>query len=171
MTTEKFLEFNGKKITLVNADGQFFIALKPICEALKVDYNRQFKNLKEDKILSQLCAIQHTVAGDKKQREMVCLPEKYIYGWLFSINSESEILATYKLECYNVLYNHFHLKQAARETELISRTQIDEKIQALEGKLKETIEYEQLENLKARRKAINQTLTAMDNGIYQTSLF
>ena len=71
------------------ADGSWYVAVKPICEALNVDYTEQFKNLKEDEILSQLLCKHTTVAADNKQREMVCLPEKYIYGWLFSVKSNS----------------------------------------------------------------------------------
>ncbi len=43
-THQKFLEFNGKNIIFLNVDGTYWIALKPICEALGVDYVRCFKN-------------------------------------------------------------------------------------------------------------------------------
>lgn len=105
---KKFLEFNEKVIYFVAADGQYWIAIKPICEALGVDYERQRKNLKEDEILSQLPSEQTVVAADGKLRKMVCLPEFFIYGWIFSIQSQSEELQQYKLECYRVLYEHFH---------------------------------------------------------------
>lgn len=51
-THEKFLSFNGKNIIFLNKDGQYWIAVKPICEALGVDYVRQFKNLKDNIILA-----------------------------------------------------------------------------------------------------------------------
>ena len=50
-THEKFLEFNGKNIIFININGSYWIALKPICEALEVDYIRCFKNAKNDPIL------------------------------------------------------------------------------------------------------------------------
>ena len=105
---KKFLEFNGKTIFFVAADGQYWIAIKPICEALDVNYNRQFQNLKNDQILSQLFAEQQMVAADGKLRKMVALPEFYIYGWIFQIQSASPELLKYKWECYRVLYEHFH---------------------------------------------------------------
>lgn len=45
---------------------------------------------------------------------MVCLPVKFVYGWLFTINpgkvapeARAKVEA-YSLECYEALYNHFH---------------------------------------------------------------
>ena len=90
MKSQKFLQFNGKTIFFQAYDGQFWIAIKPICEALNLEYTRQFKNLKEDEILNQLLAEQPMVGADNRIRKMVSLPEKYIYGWLFSINSSSD---------------------------------------------------------------------------------
>lgn len=60
----KFLQFNGRNIYFQSVDGEFYIAIKPICEALELEYTRQFKNLKEDKILGQLLAEQPMVGAD-----------------------------------------------------------------------------------------------------------
>jgi hypothetical protein len=117
---KKFLEFNGKVIYFLAIDGQYWIALKPICEALNVDYLSQYKNLKEDKILSLLLSEQTMVAADGKQRKMICLPEYFIYGYIFSIHSSSEELQSYKLECYRILYEHFHGAITGRK-ELLSQ--------------------------------------------------
>lgn len=117
---KKFLEFNGKIIFFLAVDGQYWIALKPICDALNVDYIRQYKNLTDDKILSQLLSEQTMVAADGKLRKMVCLPEFFIYGYIFSIQSSSEELQLYKLECYRVLYEHFHGSILGRK-ELLSQ--------------------------------------------------
>ena len=54
---EKFLEFNGKRISVLCADGTWWVAIRPICDALEVNYNRQFQNIKEDDILGQLFAV------------------------------------------------------------------------------------------------------------------
>ena len=47
-THEKFLQFNGKTIYFQSYDGQFWIAIKPICEVLNVSYNPQVLALKND---------------------------------------------------------------------------------------------------------------------------
>ena len=53
----KFLEFKGKNIVYLSVNGTYWIAIKPVCEALKVDYIAQFKNLKEDEILRPLLIV------------------------------------------------------------------------------------------------------------------
>lgn len=133
--TNKFLEFNGRTIFFVAADGQYWIALKPICEALGVDFERQRKNLHNDEILSQLPSEQTVVAADGKLRKMLCLPEFYVYGWIFQIQSSSPELLKYKWECYRVLYNHFHGSITGRK-ELLSakakaQVEIDEVMNTL----------------------------------------
>jgi hypothetical protein len=104
----KFLEFNGQTLVFLAVDGQYWIALKPICEALNVEYTRIFKNTKNDPIFGQLLAIQPMVGADNKARKMASLPEKWIYGWLMGIQSASPELLEYKKLCYEVLNDYFH---------------------------------------------------------------
>lgn len=105
---KKFLEFNGKVIYFIAIDGQYWIALKPICEALNVNWNRQFQNLKKDENLKAVFAVQQMQAPDNQLRNYIALPEFFIYGWLFQLQSDSPELQNYKWECYRVLYEHFH---------------------------------------------------------------
>ena len=63
----KFLEFNGKLIYFLAADGQYWIAIKPICRALGVDYVRQFKNLKEDETLAPALSKQTMQASEDEK--------------------------------------------------------------------------------------------------------
>ena len=105
---EKFLEFKGKKLFFLAKDGKYWIAIKPICEALNVNFNRQYQNIKEDPILGSAYANQQMQLGEDQLRYWACLPEFYVYGWIFSIQSKSEELQEYKWKCYEVLYNYFH---------------------------------------------------------------
>jgi hypothetical protein len=47
----KLLEFRGKNIVYLSANGAYWIAIKTVCEALKVNYSRQFKNLRENEFI------------------------------------------------------------------------------------------------------------------------
>ncbi|HAX96207.1 MAG TPA: hypothetical protein DCY35_06780 [Prolixibacteraceae bacterium] len=107
-TVQKFLEFNGKTLMFLGVNGEYLVALKPVCEAIGVDYIQQFKNTQMDPILNQLLCNHTMVAKDGKMRKMTCLPEKWVYGWLFSIQSSSPELIEYKKLCYEVLDNYFH---------------------------------------------------------------
>jgi len=107
-SVSKFLEFNGKTLVFLAVDGQYWIALKPICEALNVSWKKQHSNLLEDPIFGQLSTVQGMVGADNKVREMVSLPEKWVYGWLINIQSSSPELQEYKKLCYEVLNDYFH---------------------------------------------------------------
>jgi hypothetical protein len=176
MTTKskQFLNFNGQNINVLSKDGTTWVAIKPICEALKVNYDRQFKNLKNHPLLNQLYANQHTVAKDDKLREMVCLPEKFIYGWLFSINSDSEDFLKYQLECYDILFNHFHGATTHRLS-LLQQKSHDEKVLAeLNNKLKEELKasptYLQLQEVKSRVKGTYSDLITSDELLLENQL-
>ena len=105
---KKFLEFNGKSIHFLASDGQYWIALKPICEALNVNSQRQFLNIKKDPILKNIECLNLSVAADNKKRQMVCLPEFYIYVWILSIRSASNDFQAFKNECCQILTKHFN---------------------------------------------------------------
>lgn len=158
---KKFLEFNGKNIYFVAVNGQYWIALKPICEALNVDFEAQRKNLKEDGILCQLPSEQTVVAGDGKFRKMLCLPEFFIYGWIFQIQSQSEELQAYKLECYRILYEHFHGSIAGRKDLLSEKAKLQIEIDKCMNTMDPTVA---LVLDKARRKInrLNGQLQSLD---------
>lgn len=159
---EKFLEFNGKRISVLSSDGQWWVAIRPICDALGVDYHAQYKNLQEDEILSQLLSKQTTVGADNKAREMVCLPERYTYGWLFSIRSDSADLIQYKRKCYDILYDHFHGALTARLNTLSQRDGIAMRILELEEKLEQSEEYQEIQKLKKLKTETNKALNRLD---------
>lgn len=104
---------NGINIVTVQHQGEIYVPIKPICKAIGVNYTTQLEKLKSHPILSSTIPLRGTVGADGKDREMVCLPLKYVYGWLFTINpgnvSEEarQNVVKYQMECYDVLYRHF----------------------------------------------------------------
>ena len=109
---------NGTEILTVDRDGEVFVPIKPICEALGIDFATQYRKLQSDETLSSTIVIMTIVATDDKERDMVCLPLKFIYGWLFTINpgkvapEAREAVMRYRRECYEVLYEHFTASKA-----------------------------------------------------------
>lgn len=103
---------NDVQIQIYEND-QKLVPVKPICEALNIDYSTQLQRLKEDPILSSTMGLSPIVASDGKTREMQCLPVKYVFGWLFRIDSRNvkeeaqEALLKYQMQCYDVLYDYF----------------------------------------------------------------
>lgn len=96
-----------------NEQGEVLIPIRPICDALGVNSNGQIEKIKSDPILGATDKLSLSVGPDGRQREMVCLPLQYVFGWLFTINpgnvdeKAKEAVIRYKKECYDALYNHF----------------------------------------------------------------
>jgi hypothetical protein len=158
---ERFLEFDGKRISILLADGNWWVAIKPICEALGVNYNRQAQNIRDHKKLSQLVAEQQLVAADGKLRKMLCLPEKVIYGWLFMINSDNEQLLEYQYLCHEILYNHFHGKMTERMNILTEKiTNIQEMEDLRTNEIAEKIKW-----LESRNKKLDRMLKSLDQDL------
>ncbi len=103
---------NGQKI-LVIENGEKRVAVKPICEALGVAYQSQIERLKNDPILSSVIMLSVTTGADGKRYEMTTIPFKFVFGWLFRIDSRNvkeearESVLKYQMECYDALYFHF----------------------------------------------------------------
>lgn len=146
-------KINNQSIVILNVNGEKRIAIRPICDALGVDFSSQLKSLKSDKILNSTMVINTTVGGDGNDREMVTIPIKYVFGWLFGIHPNKvseearENLLRYKMECYNVLWNHFakHLefneeKNRMIESRLVVYKDIKDEFNSAKLRLKEADE-------------------------------
>jgi len=173
---QKFLEFNGMPIFFLDIEGTYWIAIKPICEALNIDADRSVKTLKKDPILGPARSIQTVQVpknGQNQGRKMTCVPEKYIYGWIFSLRSDNPDLIEYKRTCYDLLYNHFHGAIGNRKELLVERRAKDEELAELEKEMKEVDElYIKHKRLKNERKVLSTRLNTLDSKILsQQELF
>lgn len=126
---------NGVEIFAVkDEDNQVFVPVKPLCEAIGVRFDTQFAKLQEHPILASTVALRATVGSDGKDREMVCLPHEFIYGWIFTINPKNvsegarDNVIRYQKQCYKALYDYFNGK-SQRQQEVIDmeRTLLNEK--------------------------------------------
>ena len=121
---EKFLEFNNNKIFFLNSDGVYWIALKPILDALNLDERRYLKKTRRDHFFGTCVdnmSMQVENNGIIQGRVVTCLPEQYIYGWICFLNSDDEALTAYKKTCYNLLYQQFHGTITNRKELLLDR--------------------------------------------------
>lgn len=100
-------------VDIVSTNDEQLVAIKPICEALGIDWSSQKQRLERDEILASTMVMITTVAADGKEREMCAVPYMFIFGWLFSIDASKvsenakESVIKYKMECYKALFEHF----------------------------------------------------------------
>lgn len=106
-------KINNQELVIISENANKFVPIKPICDALGIDYPTQYQKLKEDEDLAPTMGLRPMIAADNKQREMVCLPLEYIFGWLFTISPKNvapeakESVRRYRIECYKALFDHF----------------------------------------------------------------
>ena len=72
---------------LVCQEPEQLVPIRPICDALGIDASNQIGRIKRDEILSSTMVVTTMVAGDKKDREMLAIPIKFVFGWLFTIDT------------------------------------------------------------------------------------
>jgi hypothetical protein len=166
----KFLEFKGKNIVYLSVNGVYYIAIKPVCEVLNIDYIRQYKNLNRDSILAPALSKQTMQIPGDQLREYICLPEEYIYGWIFSLRSDSKELQEYKAECYHILYNHFHGVITRRRELIKERALITTERRTLEHELSQNDKFRQWEALKAAEARIGKQMKEAEHGEFQEQL-
>lgn len=110
----KLIKFHETELpTFIDDEGTIWVAIKPICEGIGLDYGYTLERIKKHEILSELYGLNRIVGKDGALREMVCLPLHYINGWLFSINPKrvsataKPSLIAYQKMCFTVLFEHF----------------------------------------------------------------
>lgn len=112
------VDFRGDTLFAVENDDGHFVALKPIVDAMGLDWSAQLKRVKRDPILSEGMVMMATPFGRGGGQESVCLKLELVNGWLFTIETgrikDDEVksrVITYQRECYQVLHERFAGKQ------------------------------------------------------------
>ena len=167
---KRFLQFKGKTLLFLSKDGIYWIAIKPVCEAIGVNYNRQYQNINADPILGPAFAIQQMQVPGDQVRSFACLPEYLIYGWLFSIQSESPELVEYKKECYQVMYDYFHGTITSRKDLLREKVIVQKERMALEEELKGMEKFIKFNELKAKEARLGISLKQNDTEEFRNQM-
>lgn len=110
------VNFRQDTLFAVERDDGVFVAVKPMCESLGVDWKSQFQRIKDDPVLSEGMAT-ITIPSPGGAQETTCLKLDLVNGWLFKIDSrrvKEEVrpkLLAYQRECYRVLFDAFYGKR------------------------------------------------------------
>ncbi|MBG6243452.1 MAG: hypothetical protein EKE20_17385 [Candidatus Symbiopectobacterium sp. Dall1.0] len=120
------VSFHGDNLYLVNHNGEPYTPMKPIVESMGMDWMGQYLKLKH-RFSSTIEEIS-MVAGDGKQRKMVCLPLRKLAGWLQTISLNKvnpeirDKVMKYQNECDDVLYEYWTTGEVKRKATLPSDT-------------------------------------------------
>lgn len=110
--------FYGDSIITLGAEGNHYVALRPICAALGIDAKNQREKIQSDERWGDITLPCQTPGG---VQEMLCLPLKKLNGWLFSINPNKvrsdlkEKVIQYQEECFEVLFRYWQGEAVSRQ--------------------------------------------------------
>lgn len=108
------VNFHNQTLITLQKDGVPYVAMKPVCENIGLDWEAQRQRINRDEVLSSTACMIKAIATDNKVRELLCLPIHYLNGWLFGVDVsrvKAEIkqkLITYKKECYQALFDYWN---------------------------------------------------------------
>lgn len=103
---------NNVDIMMSTSDEQL-VPIRPICDALGISDEVQWRKINDDGDLTSVATLREATGKDGKTYQMRCLPMKFIFGWLFTINPKNvkpeaqDAVRQFRMECYNALYRHF----------------------------------------------------------------
>lgn len=163
---------NGTQIFISDNGTEKIVAIKPICKALGIAFSSQFSKIKEDSSLRSRVTSSVTTGADGKTYEMVHLPLKYIFGWLFTINPENvnpevkQQIINYREECYEKLYDSF----TKRDLLLKEKAMYQVEIEKLEDELKLDPIYIKIQKLKSSVKIASQEFNNLNKDVMNEQL-
>ena len=85
--------YEDRLIVQLGEDGEIYVALRPIVEALGLSWGSQFNRIKRDAVLAKkirtLSVFVTNTQGETggQNRAVICLPRQYLSGFLFGISA------------------------------------------------------------------------------------
>lgn len=107
------VEFRQDTLFAVERDDGVYVALKPICDRLGVEWRKQRERIQRDPILAEGSTMV-VLPSPGGPQETLCIKLELVNGWLFGIDENRvkpearDLVLAYKRECYAVLHRHFY---------------------------------------------------------------
>lgn len=109
------ISFHGQTVPVFTQNKQHYVAMKPICENIGLDWKAQYDRIKRHAVLSE-GMVMITTPSKGGEQQTICLPLDYLNGWLFGVEVNRvkpqirESLLQYQRECFRVLNEYFNPK-------------------------------------------------------------
>lgn len=106
------VDFHGTAIPTFNLEGVVRVAMRPICDAIGLDWEGQRQRIRRHPVLSKGACMIKAPSGRGIQK-FLTLPLNNLNGWLFGIDTSRvkpeirERLVEYQAECFEVLANYW----------------------------------------------------------------
>jgi hypothetical protein len=111
---QRTIEFYGDELVAVrDAQSTVWVPVRRLCEALDLAYRAQLARIERDPVLRDEVRSVSVTLADGRAFDMICLPLKYVRGWLFGVNAnrvKPEIrdkLIQYQRDIIEIIDRHF----------------------------------------------------------------
>lgn len=111
--------FEGHHILTVARPDGVFVVMKPIVEALGLDWNGQYQRIHRHAALREGVSFTHIPSGGGQQ-QAVSLRLEQFHGWLVTLTPDRvrdparrEIIVRYQERAFRAVFDHFHGKPTA----------------------------------------------------------
>lgn len=126
--------FHNNSLYIVEFNGQPYTPMKPIVEAMGLDWKSQYRKLMagygdNDHTPNRWGVVKMTIPTLGDLQEMVCLPLRKLFGWLTSISPNKvkpelrDNVIMYQNECDDVLWDYWTKGQAINQRAAITPEQ------------------------------------------------
>ncbi len=138
----KVIQFRDQPISVIPQDNQLYVAMKPICENIGIDWKSQYSRIKRHQVLNSVMVMMITTASDSKRYDQICLPLDYLNGWLFGIDANRvrpeirDRLIQYQTECFKVLSDYWQKGFSVNPRSPISPDSFQQLSSLIEDKVK-----------------------------------
>lgn len=150
--TVRVFEFHGDHLITFEHEGKPVVALRPVVEALGLDWSGQRHRLERDPVVGSTVVVTTTVAEDGKSREMKALPVDVLPLFLAKISVNRvkpelrDKLIRYQVECGKALYDYWFKGVAIRgDLDGVIQSISPEARQVLGGIMKAVVHRELIE--------------------------
>lgn len=79
------VDFYGQPLIATQLNGKTYVAMKPICENIGLDWDAQRQRIRRHPVLNQ-GAVVITVPSAGGDQQTACLPLDMLNGWLFGVD-------------------------------------------------------------------------------------
>ncbi len=103
------VDFHGQRLTLVDREGEPYVAMRYVVEGMGLDWKAQHAKLTSDNSRFCVAMIRMQPWGDSQVREVTCIPLRKLAGWLFTLQPSrinlfvADKVRRYQDECDGVL--------------------------------------------------------------------
>lgn len=116
------IPFNSAElVTAKDENGKIYVAMKPIVEAMGLEWARQNQKISEDERYVHMSIPFQTAGG---MQEMTCLPLDQLAGWLYSINPNKvkaevkQTVISFQQETFNVINAYWMGETVSRQSSM-----------------------------------------------------